>query len=71
VVQLKDILKEKGRSREVHQGGLFLARKYPGHRALANLKKLAYLGFQCLEHPTYSPNLVSSDYRLFPGLKNN
>jgi len=32
-------------------------------------KKLAYLGFQCLDHPPYSPDLAPSDYHLFPGLK--
>jgi len=32
-------------------------------------KKLAYLGFQCLDHPTCSPDLAPSDYHLFPGLK--
>ena len=39
------------------------------HRALATQKKLAYLGFQCFDHPPYSPDLVPSDYHLFPGLK--
>jgi len=32
-------------------------------------KKLAYLSFQCLGHPPYSPDLAPSDYRLFPGPK--
>ena len=41
----------------------------PAHRALATQKKLAYLGFQCLDHPPYSPDLAPSDYQLFPGLK--
>ena len=39
------------------------------HRALANPKKLTYLGFQCLDHPPYSPDLAPSDYHLFPGPK--
>jgi len=39
------------------------------HRALATQKKLACWGFQCLDHPTYSPDLAPSDYHLFPGLK--
>ena len=39
------------------------------HRALATQKKLAYLNFQCLDHPPYSPDLAPSDYHLFPGLK--
>ena len=38
------------------------------HRALATQKKLAYLGFQCLDNPPYSPDLAPSDYHLFPGL---
>ena len=46
---------------EGHQGGLVLARQCPG--------SLAYLGFQCLDHPSYSPDLALSDYHLFPGLK--
>jgi hypothetical protein len=41
----------------------------PTHRALATKKKLAYLGFQCLDNPPYSPDLASSKYHLFPGLK--
>ena len=41
----------------------------PAHRALATQKKLAYLGFQCLDHPPYSPDLAQSDYHLFRGLK--
>jgi len=41
----------------------------PAYRALATQKKLAYLGFQCLDHPPYSPDLAPSDYHLSPGLK--
>jgi hypothetical protein len=32
-------------------------------------KKLAYLGFQCLDHPPCSPCLAPSEYHLFLGLK--
>jgi histone-lysine N-methyltransferase SETMAR len=39
------------------------------HQAIATQKKLAYLGFQCLDHPPYSPDLAPSDYNLFPELK--
>jgi len=49
--------------------GLFLQDNAPSHRALATQKKLAYLGFQCLDHPPYSPDLAPSDCHLFPGLK--
>ena len=43
---------------EGHQGGLVLARQCP-----------STLGFQCLDHLPYSPDLAPSDYHLFPGLK--
>ena len=51
------------------KGVLFLHDNAPAHRALATQKKLAYLGFQCLDHPPYSPDLALSNYHLFPGLK--
>jgi hypothetical protein len=55
--------------REVHQRGLVLTRQCPGSPEIAKQMKLAYLGFQCLDHPPYSPDLAPSDYHLFPGLK--
>jgi histone-lysine N-methyltransferase SETMAR len=67
-VQLKDILKEKRRG-NVTKGFLFLFNNAPAHRALVTQKQLAYLGFQCLDHPPYSPDLSLSDYHLFPGLR--
>ena len=30
---------------------------------------MAYLGFQCVDHPPYSPDLAPSDYYLFSGLE--
>jgi len=68
LVQLKDILKEKRRGKFT-KGVLFLHDNAPAHRALATQKILTYLGFQCLDHPPYSPDLAPSDYHLFPGLK--
>jgi len=65
---MKDILKEKYR-RKFTKGVLLLNDNGPAHRALATQKTLAYLGFQCLDHPPYSPDLAPSDYHLFPGLK--
>jgi len=67
LVQLKDILKEKCRGK-VTKGVLFLHNAL-SHWALATQKKLAYLGFQCLDHPPCSLDLAPSDYHLFPGLK--
>ena len=65
---MNDILKEKRRGK-VAKLVLFLRDNAPAHRALATQKKLAYLGFQCLDHPPYSPDLAPSDYHLFPGMK--
>jgi len=70
LMQLKDILKEKHRGKFT-KGVLFLHDNTPAHRALVTQKKLAYMGFHCLDHPPYSPDLAPSDYLLFPGLKNN
>ena len=52
LVQLKDILEEK-RSGMVTKGVLFLHDNAPAHRTLAIQKKLAYLGFECLDHPPF------------------
>jgi len=57
LLQLKDILKEKRRGK-VTKWVLFLHDNAPAHRVLATQKKLAYLGFQCLDYPPYSPDLV-------------
>jgi histone-lysine N-methyltransferase SETMAR len=70
LVQLKDILKEKRRGRFT-KCVLFLHNNVPVHRAFTTQKKMVYLGFHCLDHPPYSPDLAPSDYHLFPGLKNN
>jgi histone-lysine N-methyltransferase SETMAR len=55
--------------RKVTNGVLFFYDNASAHRALATQKTLAYLGFQCLDHPPYSPYLVPSDYHLLPVLK--
>ena len=68
LVYLKDVLKEKRRGKFT-KGVLFLNDNAPAHQALATQKKLAYLGFQCLDHSPYSPDMAPSDYHLFPGLK--
>ena len=68
LVQFKGILKEKRRGKVI-KGVLFLDNNALADWALATHKKLDYLGFQCLDHPPYSPDLAPSDYHLFPGLK--
>jgi len=68
LMQLKDILKEKC-CRKVTNGVLFLHDYALAHWAIATQKKMAYLGFHCLNHPPYSLDLAPLDYHLFPGLK--
>ena len=70
LVKLKDILKKKRRGK-VTNGVLFMHDSAPAYRALATQKKLAYLGFHCLDHPPYYLDLAPSDYHLYSGLKNN
>jgi hypothetical protein len=67
LVQLKDILKEK-HHRKITKWVLFL-HNAPADWALATQQKLAYLGFQCLDHPPYSLDLALLDYHLFNGLE--
>jgi hypothetical protein len=55
--------------RDVHQGGLALARQCPSSPDTFTKKKLAYLDFQCLDHLPRSPDLTPSDYHPFLGLK--
>jgi len=61
-------LKEK-RSGKFTKGVLFLHDNAPGHWSLPTQKKLAFLGFHSLDHPSYSPDLTPSNYHLFYGLK--
>ena len=50
-------LKEKHHGK-VSKAVLFLHDNAPAHQALATQKTLAYLGFQCLDHPPCSPDLA-------------
>jgi len=50
-------LKEKC-CEKVTKGVLFLHDNAPAHRALVTQEKLAYVGFQCLDHPPYAPDLA-------------
>jgi hypothetical protein len=71
-ISAKSVAEQLGNSREwvgsiIHEdldmpnvikGVLFLQDNTPVHRAIATHKKLAYLCFQCLDHPSYSPDLA-------------
>jgi histone-lysine N-methyltransferase SETMAR len=63
LVQLEDILKEN-RRRKITKGVSFLHDNAPPRWALATQKKLPYLGFQCLHHPPYSPDLAQLEFHL-------
>jgi len=65
---MKDILKKKRRGKFTKRV-LLLHDNVPAHRALATRKKLAYIGFQCVDHPLYSADMAPLDYHLFSGLK--
>ena len=66
--RLKDAIKEKRRGK-LRNGVLFLQDNAPAHKAHQTMDVLQQLGFQCLDHPPYSPDLAPSDYFLFPNLK--
>ena len=51
-MQLKDILKEKRTAREVHQGGLALARQYPGSPGTCNPEETGLPGLPMYWSPT-------------------
>jgi hypothetical protein len=59
LVQMKDNLKGKCH-RKVTKGVLFLHDNAPAHWALVTHKKLAYLDFQYLNHPTYFLDMAPS-----------
>jgi hypothetical protein len=58
LVQLKDILKEIRRS-VFTRVLLFMHDNAAAHCALATQKILAYLGSQCHDHSSYSPDLAA------------
>jgi len=70
LVQLKDILNAERRWK-LTKVVLFLRANAPAYRALAKQKKLACLGFQCLDHSPCSPDLSSLDYNFSLHCKNN
>jgi hypothetical protein len=51
------------------KGILFLQDNVAPHKAAITHQKLAYLHFEVLKHPAYSPDLAPSDYYLFRNLE--
>jgi len=67
-VQIKNSLKEKFGGNFIKIVSFFHDNT-PSHRACATQKKLAYQGYQCPDHTSYSPDLAPSECHLFPGPK--
>jgi histone-lysine N-methyltransferase SETMAR len=48
---------------------IFYQKNAPAHKSVLAIGKLRDLHYELLEHPPYSPDLVPSDFCLFPKLK--
>ncbi|CAH2103641.1 unnamed protein product [Euphydryas editha] len=68
IPKLRDAVKEKRRGK-LSLGVLFLHDNAPAHRSKVALKAIRNAGFEIIEHPPYSLDLASSDFHLFPILK--
>ncbi|EYC23391.1 hypothetical protein Y032_0015g2624 [Ancylostoma ceylanicum] len=66
--QLREAIKEKRRGK-VTCGILLLQDNAPVHRSKVAVAATRACGFELLNHPPYSPALVSNDYFLFGNLK--
>jgi histone-lysine N-methyltransferase SETMAR len=70
IYKLKDVIKEKRRGK-LSQGVRLLRDNAPAHTSVAAKAAVQCCGFQELNHPPYSPDLVPSDYFLFSKLKSD
>ena len=61
--------KKNAAGREGHRGVLVLARQCPGSPGTCNPEATGLPGLPVSLSPTLTPDLVPSDYHLFPGLK--
>jgi histone-lysine N-methyltransferase SETMAR len=55
--------------REQQKKIIFHQDNAPAHESVLAMGKLRDLHYELLEHPTYSPDLAPSDFRLFSKLK--
>ena len=60
---LREKIEEKRRGK-LSKGVLFLQDNAPAHKSHVAMQKIRDLGFELLEHPPYSPDLVPSNYHL-------
>ncbi|KAJ7332515.1 hypothetical protein JRQ81_014695 [Phrynocephalus forsythii] len=66
--KLRDALKQK-RHGMISKGVRFLADNAPVHTDQASVATTHCLGYELLQHPPYSSDLVPSDFFLFPEMK--
>ncbi|XP_045457302.1 histone-lysine N-methyltransferase SETMAR-like [Melitaea cinxia] len=66
--RLKEAIKEKRRGK-LTKGVLLLHENAPVHKSHVALAALLKVGFDILNHSPHSPDLVPSDYYLFPKMK--
>ena len=55
----------------MQRGVLFHQDNAPPRRSCVALAAIDIAGFELVDHPSYSPDLASSDFFLFPKLKEN
>ncbi|CAJ0966195.1 unnamed protein product, partial [Ranitomeya imitator] len=66
--RLREAIKEKRRGK-LRAGVLFHQDNALAHKAAVAMATIQEAGFELVEHPPYSPDLASSDFFLFPRLK--
>ena len=70
-MKLDKEIKEKRPELATRKGVIFHQDNVRPHTSLVTRKKLLELGWEVMPHPTYSPDLASSDYHLFRSLQNH
>ena len=68
LTQLWEKIIIKGRGK-LTKGVLFHQDNAPVHKSVIAMAAIHDCGFKLIEHPPYSPDLVPSDFHLFPKLK--
>ncbi|KAK3100985.1 hypothetical protein FSP39_000008 [Pinctada imbricata] len=68
LTQLREYIKLKRRGKLI-KFVLFNQDNAPVHKSVSAMSSIHDCGLNLIEHPTYSPDLASSDFHLFPKLK--
>ena len=70
-MKLDKEIKEKRPELATRKGIIFHSDNARPHTSLVTRKKLLELGWKVMPHPSYSPDLATSDYHLFRSLQNH